>query len=265
MNHLPNYAICTPYWGAKDIEADDCKEWLKRAVPTLKHYRVTGCAYIDMARAALVRMVEIGKHQGLVFIDHDILFQPQDVVNLILAAEERQAVVSGVYCMRKSGDKVIGGFAEHLQSVTCFEGGGLYEGAWSGLGFTAIPWSVIEAVCRYLPRLRTPLELPPGWESESGFIDQVWPAFALDASEDWYNGEDISFLKRVRAAGKELFLDTRARLWHKGSYRYGLEDANVIVPRASSLVLELKHERPEPTAADAQKFEGLETPREAAQ
>src|SRR5262245_342448 len=247
---LPDYAICTPYWGAVDIEHDDCKRWLRGALPTLKHYRVTACAYIDLARAALVRMVEMNGHRGLVFIDHDILFQPGDVAALIRSAEANQAVVSGAYCMRKSGDKIIAGFHEMYRRATFFEGGDLYAGAWSGLGFTAIPWAVIERVVKHfdMPRLHTPIP----------DIDGVWPLFALDVSGTWYNGEDISFVQRLKAAGESLLIDTRARLVHKGSYSYGIEDAQVIVPRAKTLYVDLKPKQPAPKAAAGEQFEGLD-------
>lgn len=246
---LPDYAICTPYWGAVDIEHDDCKRWLRGALPNLKHYRVTACAYIDLARAALVRMVEKNEHRGLVFIDHDIIFQPADVAALIRGAEVNDAVVSGAYCMRKSGDKIIAGFHQNYASATFFEGGDLYKGAWSGLGFTAIPFRLLARMAERLalPRLHTPIP----------DIDGVWPLFALDTAGEWYNGEDISFVNRMKQCGERLFIDTRARLFHKGSYSYGIEDAQVVVPRARTLHVELKQSQPAPKAASGEQFEGL--------
>lgn len=258
LSGLPDYAICTPYWGAKDIEHDDCKRWLKQAVPSLQHYRVTGCAYIDMARAILLRRVELGGHAGLLFIDHDMLFQPIDVIRIIRAAAETGAVVAGPYCMRKSGDRLIAGFADEVERATFFDGGGLYPGAWCGLGFTAIPWTVIEALVgkHQPPRVRTPLKAdfdgPPELDP-----NLVWPLFALDTSNGWYNGEDISFCRRLAAAGQRLMIDTRPRLYHKGSYAFGIEDANVVVPRGATVEVTLHQQRVPLTAAAAHKFEGL--------
>lgn len=261
VESVADYAICTPYWGAKDVEHDDCKRWLRAAVPRLKHYRVTSCAYIDMARAVLLRRVELGGHKGIVFIDHDILFQPLDVLRLIQAADDTGAVVAGAYCMRKSGDRLIGGFAEDVESVTFFEGGGLYAGAWCGMGFTAIPWTVIEAMVGHHkpPRVRAPLTASDADAVEPASDDPslVWPLFALDTAGGWYNGEDVSFCQRLHAAGQRLYIDTRARLQHKGSYAYGIEDANVVVPRGASVQVTLQRSRVPLQAADAHKFEGL--------
>lgn len=263
---LPNYAVCTPHYGSLDFDHNDCKMWLRRAMPETKHYRIIGCPYIDMARAALVRIVEMNGHAGLVFIDHDIMFQPIDVLRLIRAAEETQSVVSGVYCMRKSGDRLIAGFAPEVERVTFFKGGGLYPGAWSGLGFTAIPWGVIEKIVAHfgMRRTRLPMSMvgvPEEIRKKLGEVDKAWPLFALDSSGDDYKGEDISFIDRVKAAGQRLYLDTRPCLYHKGSYRYGLEDAACVVPRGETLDVELSRLPPPLVAVGGEHFEGLEAHR----
>jgi hypothetical protein len=240
-----------------------------------------------MARAALARIVEVHGHQGLMFIDHDILFDPDDVVELCVTAEREQCVVSGIYCMRATGDRIIGCFDASVDKAVCFEGGGLYPGPWSGLGFTAIPRKVLEDVGRDLPRLKT------------GFFEDVLPMFELrslgdmtlmrkalvqqieritnygamtagarrellatleehcPADHGWYSGEDISFFHRVKRAGHRLLIDTRPRLGHKGSYVYGLEDAQIAVPRARTLELTLVRKEDAPLVpATAEGFYG---------
>jgi hypothetical protein len=77
----------------------------------------------------------------------------------------------------------------------------------------------------------------------------------------WYSGEDISFFHRVKQAGHRLLVDTRPRLFHKGSYLYGIEDVQVGVPRARTLELDLiplegDTLRPGMVAAMAARFEG---------
>lgn len=37
--------------------------------------------------------------------------------------------------------------------------------------------------------------------------------------------EDFAFCERARRAGESIFVDTRVRLFHVGSYGYGWEDA----------------------------------------
>lgn len=263
---LADYAVATPYFGGLDVDHNDCKLWLQRDLPELKHYRIVGCPYIDMARAALVRLAELKGHKGIVFIDHDILFQPVDVLRLIKAAEEKQAIVSGVYCMRKSGDRLIAGFAADVPRATFFKGGGLYPGAWSGLGFTAIPWSAIEKIVSHhgTKRCRLPMSMVGVSEEARENMkdaDLVWPLFALDTSGEHYQGEDISFIQRARAAGVPLYLDTRPALFHKGSYRFGVEDAACVVPRGETLEVEFTRELPPLVAVGAERFEGLSSAR----
>src|SRR5579872_5519783 len=58
---LPNYLVCTPYYGGWDGEHIGCYEALKREYRALRCYRITGCPYIDMARAvAAARCIEGG-------------------------------------------------------------------------------------------------------------------------------------------------------------------------------------------------------------
>jgi hypothetical protein len=245
---LPNYLVCTPYWGAVDSDHLDSVLALRKLYPSLKSHRITGCAYIDIARATLCREAETGGFDGVFFIDHDITFWPPDVPMVIEAAEREQCCVSGIYSMRSTGDRMIGCFDPSVKRAVCFEGGGLYPAPYSGLGFTAIPRKVLEDVGRDLPLVKT------------GF-SECRPMFALRIGDGWYSGEDISFFHRVKQAGHRLLVDTRPRLFHKGSYLYGLEDVQIGVPRARSLELELVPldegtERPRMVAAGAEQFEG---------
>lgn len=247
---LPNYLVCTPYWGAVDMDHLDSVMAMRRLYPQLKSYRIQGCSYIDIARATLCRQVEVGGYDGIMFIDHDVVFWPPDVPQLIETAEAEACVVSGIYSMRTTGDRMIGCFDASVKKVRCFEGGGLYPAPYSGLGFTAIPRKVLDDVGRDLPLLKT------------GF-SECRPMFALrcEASDGWYSGEDISFFHRVKQAGHRLLCDTRPRLFHKGTYMYGLEDVQIAVPRARTLDLQLvpldgENERPGLYAADAGRFVG---------
>lgn len=246
---LPNYLVCTPYWGAVDVDHLDSVLALRRLYPQLEQSRVTGCAYIDIARATLCQQALLGGYDGVFFIDHDIVFWPPDVPQTIEAAEREQCVVSGLYSMRRTGDRLIGTFDADVTHATFFEGGGLYPAPYSGLGFTAIPRRVLEDVGRDLPLLRT------------GF-SEVKPMFALRCGDGWYSGEDISFFHRVKQAGHRLLVDTRPRLFHKGSYLYGVEDVQIAVPRARTLEAHLvplsqsEENRPELIAAMAARFEG---------
>jgi len=43
-----------------------------------------------------------------------------------------------------------------------------------------------------------------------------------------WGGEDTAFSKRVLEAGFQLFVDTRPRLFHKGTHKFALEDGDML-------------------------------------
>jgi hypothetical protein len=217
-----NYAVCVPYYGGYDPAHYRGMKGLKElGVENL--LELHGCPYIDVARSVLVEQaLGICGCDGVMFIDHDIVFQPRDVLKVIELAEETQALVGVPYSMRTPGKTVVGGFAPGIKDVVFFEGGGLYPSAYLGMGFTAIPRSAFDAVGRSLPDL-----------DAGGFMPgrTIKPYFALDTSGGYYSGEDISFCRRATEANVHQFLYTVPRIFHKGAYQYGIEDAGISVPR----------------------------------
>jgi hypothetical protein len=290
---LPNYLVCTPYYGGWDGEHIGCYEALKREYRALRCYRVTGCPYIDMARAvAAARCIE-GGFDGLFFVDHDIIFDPQELVGMMRAAHREQAIVYAMYCMRQSGRRTIGMLpGEGKRDFG--KGGGLVPGDHGGLGFAAIPRAALETIGAELPTLETSwakckamFALRAGFPDWAELYDALWSAglLVLDSSPDEahrplfarvvrevsgseYVGEDGSFFHRARRHGIPILCDTRPRIAHKGSYKYGLEDVQLVVPRARSLTIDFQ--APDNgvglqpiEAVGAAQFEGLEDMRSA--
>jgi hypothetical protein len=90
---------------------------------------------------------------------------------------------------------------------------------------------------RDLPRLQTGISDAP-----------VVPFFSLLQRGGYYSGEDVSFCQRCHDAGIPVQLDTRVRVYHKGSYCYGLEDVGMEVPYCHQLIS--RHvDEPQPAAA----------------
>jgi hypothetical protein len=58
----------------------------------------------------------------------------------------------------------------------------------------------------------------------------------------WYLAEDYAFSQRARDCGFSIFADTRIRLWHVGSYRYGWEEAGFEPRRFDSFTLNFRSE-----------------------
>jgi hypothetical protein len=258
-NHEPGsqFALCIPSYGSMDLDQ-------RALVFALEHVGMTvieihGYPRIDMARSWLThRALELGR--GVFFLDHDVLFHPNAVLELCAQALELESVVAGAYCMRRSGRNIIG--CVDLPEGTrlrWFKEGSTVPAHYSGLGFAAVPASVLEAVKR-----RHALE--PLYSEDLG---ELVPWYALDVKTGYYAGEDVSFCNRVqdleiglvagseqapewrvRRSGKEarVFIDTRVRLAHRGSYDYGIEDAGLIVPRLGSVETVLTESRLEAEA-----------------
>jgi hypothetical protein len=235
------FALCIPSFGALDLDQLELVFQLEKAGMTI--FEINGCPWIDQARSYLAEQaMALGK--GVFFLDHDIQFQPNDVPRLCEQALERNAVVAGAYCMRRSAKSVIGAFDLPPGEVQWFGGGSTEPALYTGLGFAAIPYDVLEAI-----------EVPPLFSSVLSCYIRPW--FALDCSTGFYAGEDVSFCNRVHdltikqrqtAAGQEpewgmthsgrparVFIDTRVRLGHRGVYDYAIEDVGLVVPRYESL------------------------------
>jgi hypothetical protein len=265
-------------------------------VPTARSsiYRVLGCPYIDIARGTAAQLCLEAGFKGLFFIDHDIVFEAQDVIAMARQAEEQQAIVYQLYSMRTSGKRAIGAPHPSVKQAVFHEGGGLYPGHYGGFGFAAIPRFVLEQIGADM------LELDTGWSRvkgifslRSGFpdwqelrdalgragaltederVDQVatWKRVIRELSGNDYAGEDLSFFHRAKRLGIKTLVDTRPRIAHKGAYRYGLEDVQLAVPRAKSLTIDFREitqpgQRQKIEAVGADQFEDLEVPGAAAE
>jgi hypothetical protein len=122
---------------------------------------------------------------------------------------------------------------------------------YSGLGFSAIPKAVIHALDAQLPELF------------SVYLgEKIRPYYAHDVNGTYYSGEDASFcarvqgltIKKIAGSGSpnghdwevtpsdsaaltrhKVWLDTSRRIFHRGSYDYGIEDHSFAVPRYANL------------------------------
>lgn len=299
--NVPNWLVCTPYYGNPDLEHLECYEALVGMYPELKKplrgqeiggkiLRIKSCAYIDMARAAAAsKALELGAG-GVFFIDHDIIFNPPEVIAMMRQAERERAIVYSLYSMRQSGRRLIGGLHEDVTEIVCHEGGGLYRGDYGGLGFAAIPAWAIERLGADMLELETGWgKVKPIFSLRTSFPD--WPelfdallergilhssfsgvrlcreAFAevvAALSDGQYHGEDNSFFIRAKRMGLPVLCDTRPRIFHKGAYKFALEDGQLAVPRARALTV--RFEPPENgkqrlEAVGAAQFQGLEDTR----
>lgn len=232
------YLVAVLYYGAIDREHDKCM----RAIDKGKHENVldviemVGCPYIDIGRSTLATYALSAPCDGILFIDHDMLFEPDAVTQVIEAAEATGGVVGAGYSMRRPGADLIGqldmeaarngakGALYQKEDVWFFDGGDVWPAVFLGMGFTAIPKTALQTIGKDMPILKSCLADAP-----------VKPFFSLLQENGFYYGEDVSFCFRAKRAGVGVFMDTRVRVHHQGSYTYGIEDTSIVVPFLKTL------------------------------
>lgn len=238
-NARSNYLIgIATFGGLNTIQRRLLWELEKNGSPI---FEIHNHPHIDTARDILAQKAIDLSCSGVVMLDHDILFVPIDLLNLCKEAERLQSVVGVPYCMRKSGHSIVGAFTHTRgEEIGFFHEGGIYPAAYTGMGFTAIPKKILQLA---------QTQVPP--EPLRNAFGSAQPLFGLRIENGYYAGEDVSFCTRVHDIdGRQLdsgewvmkpkqegriFLDTRPRIFHQGDYRYGIEDAGMVVPRVSHL------------------------------
>jgi len=212
--------ICVPYFGGKDWEHDNLIDQAKEAGYLVKVMH--NFPYIDQARCLLAERALQLDIDVVFFIDHDMIFDVDDIERVAEEAFTRNAVVSGLYLTRR----VMGNAVVHLtpvpEKIQCFKAGGLYPCGCLPGGFTAIPRRILEEMPVKSAKLGDGKTLVRLW-----FYNEVfW--FEKDGEEQGlWMGEDTAFSKRVKSAGYDLFVDTRPRIFHKGTHKFALEDGDM--------------------------------------
>lgn len=286
------YLVGVLYYGGIDREHDRCVQQLRQHPYIGQVLELTGCPYIDIGRSLIATAVldkpEIG---GLLFIDHDMVFDVNEVTKLIDSCEEHESVVGAAYSMRRPG-KIIGAVdgskISEDEEVVFFEGGKVLPANYLGMGLTAIHRTVLERLVAHseaqhaanlelLKDLISRVEVGeptapvlPELDLQrltTGISDApVVPFFSLLRRGGYYYGEDVSFCQRCHDAKIPVQLDTRVRVYHKGSYCYGLEDVGMEVPYCHQLVSKNVND-PKPSSAppNAAVRKALEAEEQAAQ
>lgn len=150
----------------------------------------------------------------MIMIDHDISWQPGDLLRLVHKVAETESMVGGVYSKRVFGRgiaaKPAGQGNRHVGSDE------LIPAEYLSAGFWGIHRKVFEKVSEILP-LTT---------------DNFWPFFMPMLSAPRSDGrpeylsEDWAFCERARNLGFKLFLDLKPRLVHNGRYGFRVIDGH---------------------------------------
>lgn len=191
--------------------------------------RYPATAAVDRTRSEMATAVLQEGWDELMWIDSDIVFEPDDVTRL---RSHDLPIVAGVYAKRGAG-----GLAVHLEATATElrigEGGALTVVRYVGMGFLLLRRAVFDKVAETfaLPRCNTKFNTP--------VVPYFLPMVIEDAATAggyWYLGEDYAFCERARRAGHAIVVDSTIRLGHVGSYVYGWEDAAQTIPRVTGAV-----------------------------
>lgn len=172
---------------------------------------------IETARSLLACSALAHGADVAVFIDSDVLFDPDDVELLAESARETEGVVGGIYARRKMGAGLASSFSPDAKEATFFEGGGRYAAAGVvAMGFTAIHRSVFEK-----------LDALPEYTEVNSLEGLMRPYFKRIVRDGYWHKEDASFCHVARDVGKSTHVDTRFRLKHLGDHPFGVEDSRL--------------------------------------
>ena len=213
--------ILVPVGGAIDPGCDDgLHELERRGYPV---WRIRGYAAIDAARNQMASDALARGFKELMWIDADIVFDPNDVDKL---RRRELPLVCGIY-PKKSRRQFACSFLPQTRQVDFGIKGGVIEILYCGFGFVLTRRKVYETMQQ---QLRLPV---CNQRFESPLLPYFAPWIIGEGEQAWYLGEDYSFCERARRCGFRVMADTTIRLWHVGSYRFGWEDAGRDMDRFS--------------------------------
>lgn len=172
----------------------------------------------------------------LMFIDADTAFEPEQVGRLLAVNED---VVAGTYPVKnidwaRSAERCTGGGLTieqlresglHYVGVPCRadereERDGFVTAEYAGTGFMLIRRSAVERLIAAYPE--TKYRMMHTYPAPARASDNLFSLFdcMIDPETRTYLSEDYTFCHRWRRIGGKIWLDTRSRLKHVGSYEF---------------------------------------------
>lgn len=187
--------ICTP---TRDRPHDAYLAALEASIPAMEAAGIqhsatfeVGCPYISSAMATLARKALDTMPDAIVFIDDDVSWRPQDLVNLILCKED---VVGGTYRFKKPEVEYMGCL------ITSDDGrpvvkDGLVSAKWMPSGFLKITANAIDKFMKAYPHLNCGPSFHPTPDLfNHGAHDGIW------------YGQDYAFCRNYAAKCGPIWL-----------------------------------------------------------
>lgn len=205
--------VLVPVGGSIEPACEDALKELERRGHAV--WRVRGYSAIDAARNQMATDALAQGFDELMWIDSDVVFQPDDVERL---RGHGLPLVCGIY-PKKGCRQFACAFLPETEKVQFGPEGGLTELLYCGFGFVHTRRELYETI-------RRELRLPTcNQRFNSLLVPYFAPLAVKDGDGAWYLSEDYAFCERARQCGTRIMADLAVRLWHVGSYRFSWEDA----------------------------------------
>lgn len=159
-----------------------------------------GCPYISHARSNLLRKALSAGATDIIFIDHDLSWQPDALLRLLEVPDE---VVAGTYRFKKEPEEYMGSHFSYSNGVPMCREDGLVDMHSIPAGFLKITKSGVNRFIKAYP------ELCYG-EAHSPHID----LFNHGAHEGVWYGEDYAFARRWREKCGKIWLIPNLQIDH---------------------------------------------------
>jgi glycosyltransferase involved in cell wall biosynthesis len=149
-----------------------------------------GCPYVSHARATMLRKALDWGAEAIVFLDHDLSFEPEGLLKLI---EAEGPVVSGLYRFKKDDVEYMGILRENADGTPFVREDGCIRADKVPAGFLKITREAVDTFMKAYPELIYGVRYNPS-------VD----LFNHGAHEGVWYGEDYSFSRRWRERRGDL-------------------------------------------------------------
>lgn len=183
---------------------------LAASVPLLdaagyKHFLVNeiGCPYISAARATMLRKALDVKADIIIFIDHDVSWEPADLLKLI---ETEGDVIAGLYRFKVDDEVKYMGVVDDLDGKVQVRHDGCIKATLVPAGFLKVTRNAINKFMQSYPHLVY-------GEATNPSVD----LFNHGAHKGAWWGEDYAFCRNWRDCGGEIWIIPDVSLTHHSS------------------------------------------------
>ena len=194
---------------------------------TIKLGHVSGCSIITMARNMLVDQFLKSDCTELLFIDADVIAQPEDILRLVAQSGDKD-VTAGMYPRRAKDRKFFLDFYLNDENDLEFDGA-LMRANRVGTGFMLIRRNVIEAIA----------DKSDKYLGQDG-VGEVANVFEFSMLDGKFVGEDYTFCDKARAMGYKVWVDVEICLPHVGVEEFTNDFKNEVI---GPLILDLQRKK----------------------